>query len=324
MATTPVQPNAVPPGERRLDAFRGQRREEQVGGRTIITEPGRQIIRDPSGQSYIRHNEVDRFRIGARDFRTERRGNDTRTIIVRPDGTQIITVTDRDGRFLRRIRRDNRGREIIIIDNSFRGGPRGIGGFFVALPPPVIHIPQERYIVEYEDAPPELVYETLIAPPVERIDRRYTLDEIRYSPAVRDRMPRVDVNTINFELGSWEIAPDQAAKLENIANGINQAIQRNPREVFLIEGHTDAVGTDEDNLSLSDRRAEAVAQVLTEQFQVPAENLTSQGYGEQYLKVQTDGPERLNRRVSLRRITPLLTGQSSTVGPPPPGTPAPR
>ena len=98
----------------------------------------------------------------------------------------------------------------------------------------------------------------------------------------------------------------------------------NPREVYLIEGHTDAVGSDVDNLSLSDRRAEAVAQVLTEQFQVPAENLTSQGYGEQYLKVPTDGPERVNRRVTMRRITPLLTGQNQTVAPPPPGIPPPR
>ena len=161
----------------------------------------------------------------------------------------------------------------------------------------MIRIPRERYIVEAEYADPRLIYDTLVAPPVERIDRRYTLDEIRYSPGVRDRMPRIDLDTITFETGSWEIAPDQAQKLAAIAQGINQAIQRNPREVYLIEGHTDAVGSDVDNLSLSDRRAEAVAQVLTEQFQVPAENLTSQGYGEQYLKVPTDGPERVNRRV---------------------------
>jgi outer membrane protein OmpA-like peptidoglycan-associated protein len=193
----------------------------------------------------------------------------------------------------------------------------------VDLPPPMIRIPRERYIVEAETADPRLIYETLIAPPVERIDRRYTLDEIRYSPAVRDRMPRIDLDTINFETGSWEITPDQAQKLATIAQGLNQAISRNPRTVFLIEGHTDAVGSDVDNLSLSDRRAESVAQVLTEQFQVPPENLTSQGYGEQYLKVQSQGPERLNRRVTLRNITPLLAG-GQTVAPPPPGIPPPR
>jgi outer membrane protein OmpA-like peptidoglycan-associated protein len=50
--------------------------------------------------------------------------------------------------------------------------------------------------------------------------------------------------------------------------------------------------------------------VLTERFQVPAENLTTQGYGEQTLKVQADGPERRNRRVTARRITPLLAGEN--------------
>ena len=79
--------------------------------------------------------------------------------------------------------------------------------------------------------------------------------------------------------------------------------------MFLIEGHTDAVGSDVDNLSLSDRRAESVAIALTQQFGVPAENLATQGYGKQYLKIPTEGPERVNRRVTVRRITPLLTGE---------------
>jgi outer membrane protein OmpA-like peptidoglycan-associated protein len=47
--------------------------------------------------------------------------------------------------------------------------------------------------------------------------------------------------------------------------------------------------------------------VLSEEFGVPPENLTTQGYGEQFLKVETDGPERRNRRVAVRRITPLLS-----------------
>ncbi len=325
---TPIAPGAAPQGPRRLDDFRSERRERQEGGRTIITEPGRVIVQDPSGQSFIRHNEVDRFRYGARDIRTQRVGNEDRTIVVRPDGSQIITVVGNDGQLMRRIRRDRDGREIIIIDNSFdgpRGGPRGPRGFYVDLPPPMIRIPQNRYIVDYDQASPDLVYDTLIAPPVDRIERRYTLDEIRYSPMVRQRMPSIDLDSINFETGSWDISPDQASKLQVIADGLNRAISRNPRAVFLIEGHTDAVGSDVDNLSLSDRRAQSAAELLTQQFQVPAENLTSQGYGEQYLKIQTDGPERQNRRVTVRNITPLLNGGQASLPPPPPGTaPPPR
>ena len=306
-----------------MDEFRGARRETREGGRTVFNEPGRVIVVDPGGQSFIRHNEVDRFRFGARDIRTQQVGGETRTIVIRPDGSQIITVTGRDGQLLRRIRRDDRGREIIIIDNTYRD-PRAVGGFYVDLPPPVIRIPYDRYIVDADDAPPELIYDTMLAPPVDRIERRYSLDEIRYSPSVRQLMPSIDLNSINFETGSWEIPPDQAAKLQSIADGLNRAIARNPREVFLIEGHTDAVGSDIDNLSLSDRRAESAAQLLTQQFGVPAENLTSQGYGKQYLKEQTDGPSRINRRVTIRRITPLLNGGTASLPPPPPGTAPPR
>jgi OmpA-OmpF porin, OOP family len=290
----------------RVDQIRSERREITEGGRTLIREPDRVIIRE-DGRTIIRHNEVDRFRFNARDVRSERHGGETTTIVERPDGTRIVSVVDEEGRLIRRSRRGPDNREIVIIDNRYRGPARG---YYVDLPPPVIGIPRERYILETERANEREIYAVLTAPPVERIDRRYTLDEIRYSPRVRERMPRVDIDTINFESGSWAIAPDQVARLAVIADAVKQAAARNPAEVFLIEGHTDAVGGDEDNLSLSDRRAESIAVALTQQFGVPAENLTTQGYGEQYLKVPTDGPERRNRRVTLRRITPLLGGQS--------------
>ena len=306
-----------------MEDFRGERQESDQGGRKVFTEPGRVIVVDPSGQSFIRHNEEDRFRYGARDIQTQQVGNETRTIVIRPDGSEIITVVGRDGQLMRRIRRDREGREIIIIDNTYRD-PLAVGGFYVELPPPVIGIPYDRYIVESDEASPDVIYETMEAPPVQRIERRYSLDEIRYSPSVRALMPSIDLNTINFETGSWEIPSDQAAKLQAIADGLNRAIQRNPREVFLIEGHTDAVGNDVDNLSLSDRRAQSAAELLTQQFGVPAENLTSQGYGSQYLKEQTSGPSRINRRVTVRRITPLLNGGTASLPPPPPGTVPPR
>jgi len=127
---------------------------------------------------------------------------------------------------------------------------------------------------------------------------------------LRERMRRVDLDDINFEFGSWEITPDQMPKLERLASVIKRVLDRQPNEVFLIEGHTDAVGSEEDNLSLSDRRAEAVATTLTQTFDVPPENLVTQGYGEQSLKVQRQEAERGNRRVSIRRITPLLSQDS--------------
>ena len=87
---------------------------------------------------------------------------------------------------------------------------------------------------------------------------------------------------------------------------MKRLIDENPSEVFLIEGHTDAVGSNESNLELSDRRAETIADLLVDIYNIPPENLTTQGYGEEYLKVETEDAERANRRAQVRRITPLV------------------
>ncbi|WP_248307901.1 OmpA family protein [Bosea sp. AS-1] len=297
-------------GAQRFDDIRQRREERREGDVTIIREPGRTIIRDDDGRAIIRRDEDQRFRDLGWQGRAERRDGETRTVFERPDGTRVVTVTDDEGRLLRRSRIDRDNREVIIIDNTLRDRPGRFADDVVVLPPPPLPIPRERYIVDADQADESLIYETITAPPIAAIPRRYTLDEVRYSPDLRARMRSVDIDTINFATGSWQVTPDQAQRLAVIADSVKRVLQGSPNEVFLVEGHTDAVGSDVDNLSLSDRRAQSVAEILTRDFQIPPENLTTQGYGEQYLKVQTQEASRENRRVTLRRITPLLTGQS--------------
>lgn len=299
----------------RIDELRDLRRErsEQGGRRVIIEEQDRVIVRE-GGRYIIRHDETDRFRRSyeGADIRRERRGNNEVTIVRRPNQVEIITVRDPEGNLVRRVRREPGGREIVLIENEVERRPRGrtIIEETVRLPPPQIRIPREKYVVEVESASQEDLYEAFTAPPVERVERSYTLNEVRRSPAVRERVRRVDVDTITFDFGSWELSEEQGRALTGVGQALQRAIERNPAEVFLIEGHTDAVGSEVDNLTLSDRRAETVASVLTQMFGVPAENLTTQGYGEQYLKVSTQEPERANRRVTIRRITPLLRNEA--------------
>jgi outer membrane protein OmpA-like peptidoglycan-associated protein len=302
------QPNNHPQAQdrredRRLDALRGERKERREGNRTVIQERDRTIVRQ-GDRAIIRHDDDTRFRRAGAKEQTVRRGDRTERVIQRPNGVRVVTTVDANGRVIRRSRFVN-GREYVL----FRNRPATGFNFIINVPPPVIRIPRERYIVEYRDAPPALIYDTLIAPPVMDLDRRFSMDEVLYNYDVRARMPRIDIDSITFDTGSWDIRPDQAAKLEPIAQAMMRAIQANPNEVYLIEGHTDAVGTEDDNLSLSDRRAQAVTEVLTEEFGVPPENMIPQGYGEQNLKVPTQGPEERNRYVSVRRVTPLLTQQ---------------
>ncbi len=287
-----------------MAAVRKERKETHEGDRTVIREGSRTIVRE-GNRATIHHNDADRFAVGARNVRVDRTGNDIVSVILRASGISIVSTTDRNGRLLRRVRRDRNGHEVVIIDNNFAGAQRD--NFYIDLAPPRISRERyrERYIVDAGRSNRDRMYEVLYAPPVERLEHRYTLDQVLYNYPLREYMGRVDLD-VNFPSGSWQLSPSQVDQLSVIAEGINRAVEKNPREVFLIEGHTDRVGSADDNLSLSDRRAEAVAVALTEEFGVPPENLVTQGYGEEYPKVDTDGPSRENRRVAVRRITPLI------------------
>jgi outer membrane protein OmpA-like peptidoglycan-associated protein len=310
-----------PPAQHLQDLQKTRTQHTEDGGkRVVIEEPDNRLIVKQDNRTIVRHDETLRLAGKASNVRSERRADGmTETIIVRPGGVQIYNVVDGGGRLVRRYRRDERSGEINIIDNRrfYEGAAAGLAiaaGVGIAaevmglhLGPPRIGIPRDKYIVDYDRASDDDIYEALTAPPLEPLDRAYSLEEIRYNVDLRDRMRRIDLDTITFDFGAWDVTPDQYGVLARIAAGINRAVDRNPGEVFLIEGYTDAVGSDIDNLSLSDRRAQAIAEVLTEDFDVPPENLVTQGYGEEYLKIPTDGPERANRRVAVRRITPLMS-----------------
>ena len=68
----------------------------------------------------------------------------------------------------------------------------------------------------------EDLYEALTAPPLERLDRGYSLEEIRQSYDLRERMRSVDLDTINFEFGSQAVAPEYYDTLEQLAEVINR------------------------------------------------------------------------------------------------------
>ncbi len=311
------QPLVVAP---KIDAIRQERqRVEQKGSppnQIVFREPGNRTIIKQDSRVIIRADESQRFQRYSTSARPFRKPDGTmETVFVRSDGTRVISIADSSGRILRRVRRLPGGREIVLFDDrpfykrgSFiTGAGIAIGvGALLALSRPTVSIARERYIVDYGRASDDEIYEAFSAPPISRLERRYTMDEIRYNPPLREYMRRVDLDEITFDTGSSTLSPDQYGKLERLARIIMRVLERDPAEVFMIEGHTDAPGEPEDNLSLSDRRAEAIADILSSEFGVPPENLVTQGYGEQELKIETRDSERQNRRVTMRRIGPLL------------------
>ena len=296
-----------------LSAIRSTRRQRRIGRRTVIEEAGGRRIVHRGSRTIIRADDADRLRLGSRRVSESRRRGNRFTTVTRPNGSQIITVRDADGRVLRRIRRTRGGRERILFQNRF--GPRhryrdDDDSLFLKIAVPVIAIAATAYIVDAAYASRNDIYDTFAAPPVRRLPRRYSLDEIRYNYPLRAHMRSVNLTMVNFSSGSWYIDHRGYDRLEDVAYAMRRVIDRDPDEVFLVEGHTDAVGDAYDNLSLSDRRAEAVAIALTEDFSVPPENLVTQGYGEKHLYVRTQRSSRRNRRVVIRRITPMLDQQA--------------
>ena len=322
-----IQQQTAPP--QKIDEIRLQRQQVQVqqgaqrNNFVAFKEPGNRTIIKQDNRVFIRADEQQRFQrfsTSARPFRKP--DGTTETVFIRSDGTRVISVADSSGRIVRRVRRLPGGREVVLFDDRpfyRRGGNAlligagiGIGvGALLALSRPTVSIARERYIVDYGRASDDEIYEAFSAPPISRLERRYTLDEIRYNPPLREHMRRVDLDEITFETGSSTVSPDQYGKLERLARIITRVLDRDPAEVFMIEGHTDAPGDEQDNLSLSDRRAEAIADILSSEFGVPPENLVTQGYGEQELKINTRDAERQNRRVTMRRIGPLLNREAN-------------
>ncbi|MBZ9938187.1 OmpA family protein [Mesorhizobium sp. BR1-1-16] len=239
-----------------------------------------------------------------------RRGNLTETRQRYPGGVTVIDLTDRNSRLVRRVQIGPDGTETVVIDRMRPGGydedradsPRIYDPREVPPPPGI----GGRGGLDGGRASEAEIEGALRGRPAAPGMGGYSINEIRRSERLRARVQAVDLDTITFESGSARVPDEEVWKLERIATALGRVLDRWPNQVFLIEGHTDAIGTRLANQELSDRRAASVAGILTRYFGIPARSLVTQGYGEDYLKVPTDGPSRQNRRVTIRNITPLL------------------
>ncbi len=302
-------------GDRDRQSDRGDRddrREQQRPDRAKVVqedESGLRIVLQFGNQLIVQNQDSPRLNRDADERQVEKlRNGRTRETIERRNGSRLVTIYNRNGDILRRSRFTPDGREIVLayIDEDREEDLLDWRDPAEDLPPLRLNIPAREYILDSQDVDEERLADFLDQPPVERVQRLYSVDEVKRSARIRDMVRRLEVGGLTFDSGKAAIDPTQINNISKVANAMLDLLDENPAETFLIEGHTDAVGSDISNLGLSDRRAETVAIVLTDIFGIPPENLATQGYGERYLKVRTESAERLNRRVTIRRITPLV------------------
>lgn len=106
----------------------------------------------------------------------------------------------------------------------------------------------------------------------------------------------VPIRNVFFETGKTQLAAESSLEL----NRLVAIIQKHSNFSLEISGHTDDVGTDENNKSLSDKRANAVLKYLTSKG-VSANRVVAVGYGESKPLVPNDSEynRSLNRRVEF-------------------------
>lgn len=113
------------------------------------------------------------------------------------------------------------------------------------------------------------------------------------TPALSERMT-IDLEIL-FETDKSTVRPVYYAKTTELVAFMKQ----HPNAVVTIEGHTDSRGQDDYNKALSQRRVNAVKEILINEFGVAPERINAIGYGESQPRASndTEAGRQFNRRV---------------------------
>lgn len=270
----------------RRDQNQSERREDRLDARALLRD--RRDVRD------LNDRQLQRRITSARDLLAS--------------GSLRAGQKQRLRDLLREARREKRRRLIASRADRRERLRRNNNQIIIQIPP--VRIGPDRDDIAAAEADDELLEQQLVAPPRRRIERKFSRQEFRSGrPSARDSMPAIEVDTIRFGFNESFVREEEIPQLERIGEIIERIVAANPDEVFLIEGHTDAVGSAAYNQGLSYKRANAVRDAMLQFFNIERNNIETVGYGEEFLKIETEEEEAENRRVTIRRITPLLASR---------------
>jgi OmpA-OmpF porin, OOP family len=126
-----------------------------------------------------------------------------------------------------------------------------------------------------------------------------------------DNFKPVKSETVLFKVGRYNLTDEDKQQLDAFA----QTAAGMKRYVIQVQGFTDSTGSKQYNLSLSQRRADAVVRYLTENDKIPLIWIRYLGYGEDMPAADNDSRDgrQQNRRVVVTVLAaPQVTAQSKT------------
>jgi outer membrane protein OmpA-like peptidoglycan-associated protein len=129
-----------------------------------------------------------------------------------------------------------------------------------------------------------------------RKTRSLSADERQEMAEIAATKPKIDLE-IRFDYNSAEISKSSEQAVEELAKALSDPSLKG--STFMLAGHTDAVGGESYNQQLSERRADTIKKVLSEEFGINGSDLVTVGYGKSRPKNERDPMDPSNRRVQV-------------------------
>jgi outer membrane protein OmpA-like peptidoglycan-associated protein len=129
-----------------------------------------------------------------------------------------------------------------------------------------------------------------------RPTRSLSTEERDKIASIANSKPKIDLE-INFKYNSAVIEPKAMPQVTELGKALTSPDLKG--RIFILAGFTDAKGSETYNQGLSERRADAVKQLLSEKYAIEAANLVTVGYGSKQLKDPANPFAAENRRVQV-------------------------
>ena len=108
--------------------------------------------------------------------------------------------------------------------------------------------------------------------------------------------PKIDLE-IHFDYNSAEINKASMLAVQELGKALTDPSLKG--STFVVAGHTDAIGGEEFNQGLSERRADTIKRYLTDKFGINGSELVTVGYGKTKPKDPKTPLDPTNRRVQV-------------------------
>ena len=129
-----------------------------------------------------------------------------------------------------------------------------------------------------------------------RKTRSLSFDERQEMAEIAATKPKIDLEIL-FDYNSAEISKSSEQAVEELAKALSDPSLKG--STFMVAGHTDAKGGESYNQQLSERRADTIKKVLSEEFGINGSDLVTVGYGKSRPKNERDPMDPSNRRVQV-------------------------